>query len=61
MARKSEGFGDDIEAAITLLRLKKLANILVGPDCSGCAKRRQRWNDPSLRINQLLHNRKKLE
>lgn len=58
MAKKSEGFGDDVERLLTISRLKKLANIVIGPDCSGCARRRKNWNDPNLRINKLLHPKK---
>ena len=59
MARKSEGFGDDVERALTLLRLKKVAALMMGTeDCASCAARQKRWNNPELRINQILHNGK---
>ena len=57
MARKSEGFGDDVERALSVLRLKKIAALIVGPDCQSCAQRQKRWNDPQLRINQILHKK----
>lgn len=45
MAKKSEGFGDDVEKAITLLRLEKIRNLVIKKPCTGCGQRKQFLNE----------------
>lgn len=44
MAKKSEGFGDDVEKAITLLRLEKVRKLIIKKPCTGCGKRKEFLN-----------------
>ena len=44
MAKKSEGFGDDLEKAITLLRLEKVRKLIIKQPCTGCGRRKEYLN-----------------
>ena len=44
MAKKSLGFGDDVEKLATRLRLDKVARLINKGDCSGCDKRKKKLN-----------------
>lgn len=56
MAKKSLGFGDDVEKAISLARLDRIAKLVTkNSDCSGCNRRKNKLNNPELLINKLFY------
>jgi len=56
MAKKSIGFGDDVEKLITLARLDRVAKLVNKSDnCSGCQARKTSLNNPNLMINKLFY------
>lgn len=44
MAKKSIGFGDDVEKIITLTRLDRIAKLVKNGECSECEKRKNKLN-----------------
>lgn len=59
MARRSLGFGDDVEKAISLARLDRIAKLVTkSSDCSGCNRRKTKLNRPELLINKIFYNNK---
>lgn len=56
MAKKSLGFGDDVEKLATLLRLDKVAKLVQNGDCTRCEQRKKRLNNPGLLVNKIFYN-----
>lgn len=62
MARKSLGFGDDVEKAISLARLDRIAKLVTKRSgCSGCTRRKNNLNRPELLINKIFYPQQKIE